>query len=81
MTETEKFLFDLWGYVVLDGVLSQQEIDLANEAIERHPHLIANRQAGLAMEKFAQSALCSTPDKEEGIAAFLEKRPPIWNKE
>ena len=34
--------------------------------------------AGLALEKFAQSALCSTADKEEGIAAFLEKRPPVW---
>lgn len=36
--------------------------------------------AGLAMEKFAQSALCSTRDKEEGISAFLEKRPPVWGK-
>jgi enoyl-CoA hydratase len=36
--------------------------------------------AGLAMEKFAQSALCSTPDKEEGLSAFLEKRTPVWKK-
>lgn len=35
--------------------------------------------AGLALEKFAQSALCSTADKEEGLSAFLEKRPPVWN--
>ena len=36
--------------------------------------------AGLALEKFAQSALCSTADKEEGLSAFLEKRPPVWNQ-
>ena len=32
--------------------------------------------AALAMEKFAQSALLQTEDKEEGIDAFLSKRPP-----
>lgn len=36
--------------------------------------------AGLALEKFAQSVLCSTADKEEGLSAFLEKRPPVWNR-
>lgn len=34
--------------------------------------------AGLALEKFAQSALCSTADKQEGLDAFLNKRPPVW---
>ncbi len=34
--------------------------------------------AGLAMEKFAQGALCETEDKAEGIRAFLEKRRPEW---
>jgi enoyl-CoA hydratase len=34
--------------------------------------------AGLAMEKFAQGALCETDDKAEGIRAFLEKRRPEW---
>ncbi|RLA11971.1 MAG: hypothetical protein DRQ52_08700 [Gammaproteobacteria bacterium] len=34
--------------------------------------------AGLALEKFAQSALCSTADKKEGLDAFLNKRPPVW---
>ena len=32
--------------------------------------------SALAMEKFAQSALLQTEDKEEGIDAFLSKRPP-----
>ncbi len=34
--------------------------------------------SGLALEKFAQSALCATEDKAEGLRAFLEKREPRW---
>lgn len=34
--------------------------------------------AGLALEKFAQGALCETEDKAEGLRAFLEKRKPEW---
>ena len=32
--------------------------------------------AALAMEKFAQSALLQTEDKQEGIDAFINKRSP-----
>ena len=35
-------------------------------------------EAGLALEKFAQGALCETEDKAEGLRAFLEKRKPRW---
>ena len=38
--------------------------------------LEGSSEAALAMEKFAQSALLQTEDKEEGISAFLEKRKP-----
>lgn len=40
--------------------------------------LDASLQAGLALEKLAQSALCGTEDKAEGLRAFLEKREPRW---
>tara|TARA_R110001592_G_scaffold175308_1_gene414332 strand:- start:18798 stop:19574 length:777 start_codon:yes stop_codon:yes gene_type:complete len=39
----------------------------------------AGQHAGLALEKFAQAALCETQDKKEGLRAFLEKRPPNWS--
>lgn len=43
-----------------------------------HSGMEASLAAGLAMEKFAQGALCETEDKQEGLRAFLEKRPPVW---
>ncbi len=50
MTDNEKFLFDLRGYLVLEDVLTADEVALANEAVEKHEHLIRNRPAGLAQE-------------------------------
>jgi enoyl-CoA hydratase len=43
-----------------------------------HSGMEASLAAGLALEKFAQGALCETEDKTEGLRAFLEKRPPEW---
>lgn len=43
-----------------------------------HCGMEGSLQAGLALEKIAQAALCETEDKAEGIRAFLEKRPPVW---
>lgn len=43
-----------------------------------HSGMEASLAAGLALEKFAQGALCETEDKQEGLRAFLEKRPPQW---
>ena len=47
MTDNEKFLFDLWGYVVIEDVLTPDEIALANEAVDRHTHLIRQSRSGL----------------------------------
>ncbi len=43
-----------------------------------HSGMEASLAAGLALEKFAQGALCETEDKREGLRAFLEKRTPRW---
>ena len=36
MTDDEKYLFDLNGYIVAKGILKEEEIRLANGAIDRH---------------------------------------------
>ena len=43
-----------------------------------HYGMEGSMTAGLALEKFAQGALCETEDKAEGLRAFLEKRKPKW---
>jgi ectoine hydroxylase-related dioxygenase (phytanoyl-CoA dioxygenase family) len=48
MTNEELFLFDLQGYLVLEDVLTPSQVAAANEAVDRHVHLIQNRKAGLA---------------------------------
>ncbi len=36
--------------------------------------------AGLALEAAAFGRCCASPEKAEGVAAFLEKRPPDWGR-
>ena len=48
MTDKERFLFDLNGYLTLDCVLTDEEVAAANQAIDRHAHLLENRRPGLA---------------------------------
>ena len=43
-----------------------------------HSGMEGSLTSGLALEKFAQGALCETEDKKEGLNAFLEKRTPKW---
>ncbi len=43
-----------------------------------HAGMEGSLAAGLALEKFAQAGLCETADQKEGLAAFLDKRPPNW---
>lgn len=40
--------------------------------------LDASLETGLRMEMAAVAVLFSTDDRREGLAAFLEKRPPAW---
>ena len=36
MNDAEKYLFDLNGYLVIEDVLTPDEVAFANEAIDRH---------------------------------------------
>ena len=49
MKEIEKYLFDLQGYIVLEGVLSEAEVARANEAVDRHADRIRERIGELSL--------------------------------
>ena len=36
LSASEKYLFDLWGYIKIEGVLSAAEVHACNAAIDRH---------------------------------------------
>lgn len=43
MTEEEKYLFDLNGFIIVRGVLNQEEIEAANNAIDNHANEMVER--------------------------------------
>ena len=49
MTEDEKYLFDLNGYLVVRGVLTAEEIQAANDAIDHHADQIRERVGDLSL--------------------------------
>jgi ectoine hydroxylase-related dioxygenase (phytanoyl-CoA dioxygenase family) len=53
MNDRERFLFDLHGYLVLESVLSPDEIAAANAAVDHHADLIADREPGLSQDAVA----------------------------
>ena len=48
MTDTEKYLFDVHGYLVIEGALSPQEVAAANAAVDHHADAISIRPNDLA---------------------------------
>lgn len=49
MTEDEKYLFDINGYIVVRDVLSEDEVAHANEAIDHHADRIRERTGDLSL--------------------------------
>lgn len=49
MNDTEKYLFDLNGFIVVEGVLSADEVSRCNEAIDRHAEGIRERTGDLSL--------------------------------
>jgi len=55
---------------------SPAAVRLAKEAVKASARLPIDQ--GLRFEQSLFSIVFSTQDKEEGVRAFLEKRPPRW---
>ena len=45
MNDTEKYLFDLNGYLVVENALTAEEVAACNEAIDRNPDRHRERTA------------------------------------
>ena len=42
-TDDEKYLFDTFGYLIVRNVLTQEEVDCANDAVDKHMQSIQER--------------------------------------
>ena len=51
MNEYEKYLFDLNGYLVVENVLTPDEVALCNEAIDHHADDIRERVGELSLSR------------------------------
>lgn len=56
MTGDERYLFDLNGYIVVRGVLTEEEVREANEVIDNHSHEMVER-----LEKELRNAVEGSP--------------------
>ena len=43
MTDDERYLFDLNGFIIVRGVLTPEEVKQANDAIDNHKHEMVER--------------------------------------
>ena len=87
-TSTEAASLGLINRVVADADLLGEAIKLANELATKPPLTLraalaaiyrgmdASIDDGLAIEEAAFARIVSTHDAQEGVAAFVEKRPP-----
>ena len=74
MNEEDKYLFDLNGYIVVRGALSPEDIDLANEAIDRYADQIRERTGELSLSA-GSKALEGTTGRGDLGGAFTWEEP------
>ena len=72
MTDDEKYLFDLNGYLVLTDVLTSEEVDRCNEAIDRHADQLQEREGSLTI---GAPALGGTSNRKDLGGMLAWERP------
>ena len=55
MSASEKFVFDLHGFIVLRGVLSREEITRANAAVDRFQSELHERKGAAHPPPFSEA--------------------------
>lgn len=75
MNDEQRFLFDLNGYLVIDDVLTPEQIARTNDAIDAHRHLIVKRKPGLART----SSRLRAPEGKAGFTSNPLGFEPPWS--
>ena len=73
MNDTQKYLFDLQGFLVVEGVLSKAEVAAANEAIDRHADGIVERVGGVSLSSDSKTMQGETGRGDLGGLLSWEK--------
>ena len=73
MNETETYLFDLQGFLVVEGVLSKAEVAAANDAIDRHADGIVERVGGVSLSSDSKTMQGETGRGDLGGLLSWEK--------
>lgn len=72
MTDDERYLFDLNGYIVIRGVLSPEEVERANQAIDKHAHEMIERSDPALRNAVKGSQLYGTGPGRKDLGRVLE---------
>ena len=73
MNDTQKYLFDLQGFLVVEGVLSKAEVAAANDAIDRHADGIVERVGGVSLSSDSKTMQGETGRGDLGGLLSWEK--------
>jgi len=76
MTEDERYLFDLNGYVVIRGVLTPEEVEEANAVIDNHSQDMIERSDGQLRNAVKGSPLYGSGPGRKDLGQVLE-----WGEE
>jgi ectoine hydroxylase-related dioxygenase (phytanoyl-CoA dioxygenase family) len=72
MTDGEKYLFDLNGYIVIRGVLTADEVTDANAAIDKHEAEMVERKAEVLRNATKGTAFSGTGPGRKDLGGVLE---------
>lgn len=72
MTDDEKYLFDLNGYLVVRGVLTPEEVKQANLAIDQHAENFVERSDGALRNAVEGTKLYGTGPGRQDLGQVLE---------
>jgi ectoine hydroxylase-related dioxygenase (phytanoyl-CoA dioxygenase family) len=72
MTDDERYLFDLNGYIVVRNVLTPQQVQQAHDAIDKHAHEFVERNAGELRNSVAGSKMYGSGPGRKDLGRVME---------